>query len=408
MWLLKTKLLRWLYWSHMFKGGAFDIPHRARGWWHAEGTSAIRLRGVHEEADSSAHRRKNEPMTTIEAKSSPVCRLHLAQERAFPAARGPAIRTPNRIGSAAPKRAKHVTLEQLRVFVAVAERQHVTRAAAALNVAQSAVSAAIAALEARHGAKLFDRVGRGVELTEAGALFLVEARAVLARVEAAGLVLSELGNLKRGTLAVHASQTIASYWLPRHLVAFRHKYPGIDIRLTVGNTAQVAAAVHEGVADLGFIEGMIEDPMLTKEQVARDQLVIVVGTEHAWSAIDRLEPDRLLETDWVLREPGSGTRSTFEAALQGFGVSPGASRIALELPSNEVVRAAVEAGLGATAISASVAAPSLEAGLLHRVRFNLPERDFQVVRHVARRRNRAADALLSMVTAPFARSSRAP
>jgi len=132
--------------------------------------------------------------------------------------------------------------------------------------------------------------------------------------------------------------------------------------------------------------------------------VIGVGTEHAWSAIDRLEPDRLIETDWVLREPGSGTRSTFEAALQGFGVSPGASRIALELPSNEVVRAAVEAGLGATAISASVAAPSLEAGLLHRVRFNLPERDFQVVRHVARRRNRAADVLLSMVTAPLARS----
>jgi len=290
-----------------------------------------------------------------------------------------------------------MTLEQLRVFVAVAERQHVTRAAVAVNLAQSAVSAAIAALEERHGAKLFDRVGRGVELTEAGALFLVEARAVLARVEAAGLVLSELGNLKRGTLAVHASQTIASYWLPRHLVAFRHKYPGIDIRLTVGNTAQVAAAVHEGAADLGFIEGMIEDPMLTKEQVARDQLVIVVGTEHAWSATDRLEPERLIETDWVLREPGSGTRSTFEAALQGFGVSPGASRIALELPSNEVVRAAVEAGLGATAISASVAAPSLEAGLLHRVRFNLPERDFQVVRHVARCRSRAADALLSMV-----------
>src|SRR6202011_2383541 len=305
------------------------------------------------------------------------------------------------------ERGKHVTLEQLRVFVAVAERQHVTRAAAVLNLAQSAVSAAIAALEARHGAKLFHRVGRGVELTEAGALFLVEARAVLARVEAAEFVLSELGNLTRGTLAVHASQTIAGYWLPRYLVAFRHKYPGIDIRLTIGNTAQGAAALHEGAADLAFIEGMIEDPMLTKEQVARDQLVIVVGTEHAWSATDPLEPDRLIETDWVLREPGSGTRSTFEAALQGFGVPPGALRLPLELPSNEAVRAAVEAGLGATAISASVAAPSLEAGLLHRVRFDLPERDFQVVRHVARCRNRAADALLSMVTAPFARS-RAP
>ena len=85
-----------------------------------------------------------------------------------------------------------MTLEQLRVFVAVAERQHVTRAAEALHMAQSATSAAVAALEARHGAKLFHRVGRGIELTEAGALFLPEARAVLARARAAELALSDL------------------------------------------------------------------------------------------------------------------------------------------------------------------------------------------------------------------------
>ena len=103
-----------------------------------------------------------------------------------------------------------MTLEQLRVFVAVAERQHVTRAAKALNLAQSAASAAIATLEARHGAKLFHLVGRGIELTEAGLLFLVEARAVLARAVSAELVLSELGGLKRSTLAMQASKTIAS------------------------------------------------------------------------------------------------------------------------------------------------------------------------------------------------------
>ena len=152
-----------------------------------------------------------------------------------------------------------MTLEQLRVFVAVAERQHVTRAAEALNLAQSAASAAIAALEARHGTKLFNRVGRGIELTEAGTVFLAEARAVLARAEAAELILAELGGLQRGTLAIQASQTIASYWLPRHLVAFRRAYPAIDIRLAVGNTAQVAAAIHDGAAELGFVEGATDD-----------------------------------------------------------------------------------------------------------------------------------------------------
>lgn len=290
-----------------------------------------------------------------------------------------------------------MTLEQLRVFVAVAERQHVTRAAEALNLAQSAASAAIAALEARHGAKLFHRVGRGIELTEAGALFLVEAQAVLARAEAAELVLAELGGLKRGTLSIQASQTIASYWLPRYLVAFRRNYPRIDIRMAIGNTAQVAAAVHEGTAELGFVEGMVDDPSLENVQVARDQLVVVVGPEHPWASAPDLRAAQLVESEWVLRESGSGTRSMFEAALEKAGVSPRNLRVTLELPSNESVRAAVEAGMGATALSASVAAPSLEAGLLHRVRFNLPDRHFCVLRHTERYRSHVAEALLAMI-----------
>ena len=292
-----------------------------------------------------------------------------------------------------------VTLEQLRVFIAVAEREHVTRAAEALNMAQSAASAAVAGLEARHGAKLFHRVGRGIELTEAGVLFLVEARAVVARAEAAELVLSELGGLKRGTLSVQASQTIASYWLPRHLVAFRRAYPGIDIRLTVGNTAQVAAAVHTGIAELGFVEGIVDDPLMTSAPVARDQLVIVVGPDHPWAAARGVAISQLAHGEWVLREPGSGTRAIFEAALDGLGLPSGQLNVALELPTNEAVRAAVEAGMGATAISASVAAPSIEAGLLHHVRFDLPERAFVVLRHTERYRSRAADALLAVIGA---------
>ena len=291
-----------------------------------------------------------------------------------------------------------MTLEQLRIFVAVADRQHVTRAAKALHVAQSAVSASIAALEGRHGAKLFHRVGRGIALTEAGALFLVEARAVLARAEAAELVLSELGGLKRGTLTVQASQTIASYWLPRHLVAFRRAYPGISIFLTVGNTTQVAAAISQGSAELGFVEGKVDDASLDSQVVARDQLVIVVGPDHDWARPgEAVTPQHLADSEWVMREAGSGTRSVFETALAKFGVAAGSRRVALELPSNERVRAAVEAGMGATAISASVAAPSIEAGLLHAVDLPLPERHFHVLRHRERYRSHAGDALLAML-----------
>jgi DNA-binding transcriptional LysR family regulator len=295
------------------------------------------------------------------------------------------------------QRRVEVTLEQLRVFVAVAERQHVTQAARALNVAQSAVSNTIAALEARHDTKLFDRVGRHIELTEAGHTFLTEARAVLARAETAELALMEFGNLKRGTLHVEASHTIASYWLPRHLVAFRRAYPQIEIRLGMRNTAQVAAAVESRSTELGFVESVIESEQLTSRPVARDQVVVVVSPDHPWAGRKTTVAADLLETEWVLRERGSGTRSVFEAALAEFGIKPTALRVQLELPSNEAVRAAAEAGLGAAALSASVVAPSIEAGLLRQVKFRLPERKFHLLTHRERHPTRAAEAFIAMV-----------
>jgi DNA-binding transcriptional LysR family regulator len=291
-----------------------------------------------------------------------------------------------------------MTLEQLRIFVAVADRQHVTQAARALNLAQSAASHTIAALEARHDTKLFDRIGRRIELTEAGRVFLAEARAVLARAEAAELALSEFGSLKRGTLSIQASQTIAGYWLPRHLVAFQQAYPQIKIRLAIGNTVQVAAAVESGAAELGFVEGVVKNELFASTPVARDQLIVVVGPQHPWVGRVRLTLRDLMEGDWVLREPGSGTRSVFESALAHLGIKPDALRVRLELPSNEAVRAAVEAGLGATAISASVAAPSIEADLLYQTGFRLPEREFHVLRRKDRYRSRVAEALLALMT----------
>lgn len=293
-----------------------------------------------------------------------------------------------------------MTFEQLRVFVAVAERQHMTRASEALHMAQSAASAAIAGLEGRYGARLFDRVGRGIELTEAGHLFLVEARIILARVEAAELLLAEIGSLARGTLTVRASQTIGSYWLPRHLVDFRKRYPQITLQLGIGNTAQVAASVRDGTAELGFVEGTVNEPALDSEVVAHDQLVLVVGDGHPWQGRQDVSGSELAAANWVLREPGSGTRGAMETALKRLGVTGTSLAGAMALPSNEAVRSAVECGAGATVISASVAAPGLEAGLLHQVPLDLPQREFRVLHHSERHRSRAAQALLGLVGGP--------
>jgi len=290
-----------------------------------------------------------------------------------------------------------MTLDQLRIFVAVAERQHLTRAAGVLALTPSAVSAAIRALEERYGTPLFDRVGRRIEVNAAGRVFLDEARATLARAAGAERVLVELAGLARGALAIQASQTIASYWLPPLLVRFRETHPQIDVRLEVGNTQSVADAVREGQADLGLVEGGIDDAALLVEGIGQDRMAIVVAPDHPWTRKRRLGAVDLQSARWIMREPGSGTRSALEEILAGQGVDLAALQVALTLPSNEAVRAAVMSGLHVAGLSELVAAPYIAAGLLAKVRVNLPPRDFFLLRHRERYRSRAAQAFEQLV-----------
>ncbi len=292
-----------------------------------------------------------------------------------------------------------MTLDQLRVFIAVAEREHVTRAAEVLNLTQSAVSAAIHALESRHDVVLFNRVGRRIELTPAGRLFLSEARAVLGRARDAETALDELGDLKRGTLAVSASQTIASYWLPPRLVRFRERYPGIDVRLKVGTTALVARDVVEGAAEVGFIEGPVEENITEQHRVGGDRLVIIVGKAHPWFGNRKISAEHLLETSWFCREVGSGTRDALNEALDALGVKPSQLRIALELPTNNAVRAAVIAGGAAAGLSHLVVEDALALGTLFRLPIELPERDFFLLQHRERLRTKAATAFAESLVA---------
>jgi DNA-binding transcriptional LysR family regulator len=289
-----------------------------------------------------------------------------------------------------------MTLEQLRIFAAVAERQHVTRAAEALNLTQSAVSSAVTALESRHGVALFDRVGRGIVLNAAGETFLMEARAVLARAAEAETALADLSDLRRGRLSIHASQTIASYWLPARLARFHQAHPGVSLQVAIGNTAQVAQTISEGGAELGLVEGEVDDPALSQSLLDHDKLSLVVPRGSPWAGL-RAEPEDLTSCPWVLREPGSGTRDALVKALEKRGLSLADLRIALVLPGNEAVRSAVEAGAGASLMSHSVAAACLAAGILVEVPFDAPARAFYVLRHRERYRSRAADAFLHSI-----------
>ena len=285
-----------------------------------------------------------------------------------------------------------MTLEQLRIFVAVAEREHVTRAAKALNLTQSAVSATISTLEARHGVHLFHRVGRGIELTDTGRAFAVEARAVLARADEAQRMLDDAAGLDRGRLSLVASQTIAGYWLPPVLARFKARYPGIAIDLAIGNSTQTADRVRDGTAELGFIEGPLDDPALARWQVGEDRLALV-GTDPP----DNPDAPTLRALPWLLREEGSGTRAALEAALRDRGVAIETLNVVLELPSNEALLAAAASGAGVTVLSTLVAGPMIAAGRITLASFAIPPRPFFGLRHKERYRSKAADALLDLI-----------
>jgi DNA-binding transcriptional LysR family regulator len=277
-----------------------------------------------------------------------------------------------------------MTLDQLAAFVAVAERQHLTRAAAALNLSSSAVSSDIKALETMHGVALFHRVGRGIELTTAGRRFLPEAREMLARARGTERLLDELAGTTHGVIELQASQTIANYWLPPRLMRFHADHPGIEIKLQLGNTTTVTEAVMSGAAELGFIEGTIDEPALASQHVASDRLMIVMSSRQPEEARPLASIDDLLSLSWVMREPGSGTRSAFETALRAHRLDPARLDVVMTLPSNEAVLSAVRTSASATALSEAVVTPFLHNGDLRALPFALDLRAFTLLRHKER------------------------
>ena len=291
-----------------------------------------------------------------------------------------------------------MTLEQLRIFVFVAERLHMTRAAEALGLTQSAVSAAVATLEARYGVRLFDRVGRGLALTEAGRVFLPEATAVLLRARVAEQALTDLAGLKRGTLAVAASQTVASYWLPVRLARFAEAHPGISVRMIAGNTAEAARAVREGEAELGVVEGVVDDFTLLRRAVGEDRISLYAAPSHPFAGCEPATAE-LRAAGWAVREPGSGTRSHFEKMMALRGLAPDELRLVLELPSNEAALSAAADSELVAAVSDLAAAPLVAEGRVVRLAVELDPRRFDLLSHKERRLSAAGKAFAELVAA---------
>jgi DNA-binding transcriptional LysR family regulator len=286
-----------------------------------------------------------------------------------------------------------MTLEQLRIFLVVADKLNMTRAAEKVHVSQPAVSAAIAALESRYATKLFDRIGRRLELTEAGKLLVPEARTILARVNDARRLLDELAGLDRGDIRIAASQTVANYWLPRRMTRFALAHPNINLHLDVGNTAQAAQHVADGEADIAFVEGRVDGAAIASSTVGGDRIALYAARGHPLTRRTLTRAD-ISGAAWVMREKGSGTRDHLAAGLRSSRIAVDKLKVLLELPSNGAVLEALGGGELIAAVSELAASSWVGAGSIEPLQWDLPPRKFTQLLHRERQPSRAVEAFM--------------
>lgn len=250
-------------------------------------------------------------------------------------------------------------METLRLLVALSETKSLSAAAQAREITQPAASARLRSFEARWRVTVAQRSPRGTTLTTDGFAIVSWARAVLHEADLMRAALTALSDERHGELEVAASLTIAEFILPRWLGELRNASTEVRPRLHVVNSERVGDLVRSRAVDVGFIETAAVPRDLAHRVVGSDQLVVIVEPRHPWARRSTsVTPEGLRSEAWVLREPGSGTRSTFERALRSE------PRLAMEADSTTALIGAARAGVGPAVVSRRAVVAELETGRL--------------------------------------------
>jgi DNA-binding transcriptional LysR family regulator len=259
-----------------------------------------------------------------------------------------------------------MNLYHLRVFLTVAEHEHITRASEELILSQPAVTKIIQHLEQETGLELIERHGRRIVLTQAGKVLHGYARRLFALEREMEEALAVMQDVEMGEITLAANTTTGVYFLPPVVAQFRERYPQVILRITILNSHEIIEQVMSWILDFGLVEG---DPAtlpsgLETQVFARDELVLVVAPTHPWSGLRVSEPEMLREKELLLREQGSGIREAIEHALlqQSVRITP-----LLTLPDNEVIKQMAMSGVGATILSAFAVRRELASGELVRI-----------------------------------------
>jgi len=258
-----------------------------------------------------------------------------------------------------------MNFNHLSVFHAVAEERSISRAADRLMVSQPAVSKQLAELERSLKTKLVDRLPRGVRLTASGELLIGYARRIFAQAEEAEQAMGELAGGRRGRLAVAATPTIGTYWLPSLLVKYRRTYPGVEMRMEVHPTTTITRLLLDGAVDVGLAESAAESEGIDSSIFMKDRMTAIAPPKHPLARRRTISAEELCREPFVVRELGSGSKSLVERALleRGLKVEP-----VMSLGSTEAIKRAVMEGMGMAIVSGLAVGLEVAAGKLAEVR----------------------------------------
>jgi DNA-binding transcriptional LysR family regulator len=271
-----------------------------------------------------------------------------------------------------------ITVTQLNTFLAVVRGGSVTAAAEELVVTQPSVSSAIASLERELGCELFARSGRGVALTEAGTAFVPYAADVVGLLSSGRRAAREAGEVEARRLRLIAVTTAAESFVPPLMRAFSDLHPEIHLTLDVGNRQTVLARIQNHEADVAILGRPPTDDRLESLPLVSNEIVCIAAPDDPAVGPAAVRAADLGDRNWLLREPGSGTRALNERFLEEQGIAPQT----LTLGSNGAIRQAVRAGLGISLVSRETVDAELESGRLGEIRLRdrPPPRTWFVVR----------------------------
>ncbi|MBC8079008.1 MAG: LysR family transcriptional regulator [Gorillibacterium sp.] len=257
-----------------------------------------------------------------------------------------------------------ISFHQLHIFYTVAQKGTFSAAGHALHMTQPAVTMQIQTLEEHFGTKVFRRTPKMVELTDAGLTLLPYAQKIVELMTDTDKEMSKFTRQLKGKLELGTSLTVGEYVLPRLLGPFNREFPHITVSMKVMNTTQILEELLAHSLTFGIVEALIEHPDIKVEPILNDELKLVLPPDHELLKQDKITAKDLFRYPFIMREPGSGTRSVIEETLRSAGMNPNSLQVAMELGSTGAIKSSVEAGLGISIVSISTIKHETALGVL--------------------------------------------